>query len=102
MLMVTSVQASAVGKGGDEVGGHRFAERQRKELRRKQLLIQPDFGTCTLVTWVETGLSWAEEIRGEYFCCPFRDMGNRTFGRHGLHFSARRERRGGCHGRRGL
>ncbi len=26
--------------------------------------------------------------------CPFRDIGNRTFRRHGLHFSARRGRRG--------
>ena len=34
--------------------------------------------------------------------CPFRDMGNRTFRRHRLHFSARRGRRGGCHGRRVL
>ena len=25
--------------------------------------------------------------------CPFRDIGNRTFRRHGLHFSARRGRR---------
>src|SRR5262249_8474293 len=32
--------------------------------------------------------------------CPFRDIGNRTFRRHRLHFSARRGRRGGCHGRR--
>jgi hypothetical protein len=38
--------------------------------------------------------------------CPFRDIGNRTFRRHGLHFSARRGRRGDamegafCNGRK--
>src|ERR1700745_4516954 len=35
---------------------------------------------------------------GERHClsavCPFRDIGNRTFRRHRLHFSARRGRRG--------
>src|SRR6201987_386980 len=36
--------------------------------------------------------------RLSFAVCPFRDIGNRTFRRHGLHFSARRGRRGDAMG----
>jgi hypothetical protein len=34
--------------------------------------------------------------------CPSRDIGNRTYRRHGLHFFPRRGRKWGCHGRKVL